>query len=123
MEQPKVQYRVTNQEAFMELQGKMQDTSKLLQQVGARLNASERERRSSQLTLKELEELPEGVPTYKSVGKMYLISPISSIRSELSEGIMKSETELTNLRNQQKYLANSMNECEKSIKELLVKVE
>lgn len=52
----------------MELQGKLNDFARNLSQVRAKISAAEREKKRSELTLKEIETLPADTKTYKSVG-------------------------------------------------------
>lgn len=52
---------------------------------------------------------------------MFILSPIEDLRTELKEVAVKYDADLQNLGNQQKYLDNTLKDCEKSIKELLVK--
>jgi len=116
-----MQVQVSNREAFLELQSKLVDTSRLLSQVMSKLQFMERERRRSDLTLKELGEISPETKTYKAIGKMFLSSSSNSLQIELKTFIQKTEHEMQNLLNQQKYLENSLKECEKGIQELIVK--
>ena len=53
----------------MELQTKMIDTNRLLNQVNMKIQIADREKRRAQLTLKEVDSLPNSdTRTFKSVG-------------------------------------------------------
>jgi len=113
--------KIANQEAFFELQQKHTENSRLLNQVLAKQQYADREKRRAELTLKELADLPAGTKTYKAVGKMFLYSPVNSLATELKEEASKFDSDGHNMTNQRKYLENALKECEKSIKELIIK--
>jgi prefoldin subunit 1 len=55
--------------AFVELQGRLVDTTTKLKQVQMQIRNKEAEKKRAFLTVEELERLPESTNTYRSVGK------------------------------------------------------
>jgi len=63
----------------MELQSLLIDNNKQLTTTRMRLQVAEKERRKNELTLQELESLPDGANTYTAIGKMYYTFPDSAL--------------------------------------------
>jgi len=116
-----MQVEITNTEAFAELQSKIIETNRILGQVLNKINICKQEKRRNELTINELETIPDTTKTYKAVGKMFLLASKPQIKTEIVNSIKKHDSELQMLANQQKYLENEIGDCEKSIKELIVK--
>jgi chaperonin cofactor prefoldin len=70
---------------------------RLLNQVTAKLQLVEREKRRNELTLNELTQIPPDTKTYRAVGKMFLLSPSKDLTSELQTSITAFDTEMTTL--------------------------
>jgi len=74
--------------------GKMQQE---LGMLTTKLRTRNAEAKHSQLTLVELEDLPEETRTYEQVGKMFLLQPLPEVKSKLSENVAGAEKETTAL--------------------------
>lgn len=68
-------------QAFMEVQGKMQELGRALRQVSYRMQLNEREQRKCKITIQELGALPQTTPMYRSAGAppSFYSSPASSL--------------------------------------------
>ena len=77
-----------NREAFVELQGRMIETSSKLKQVQMQIRNKEankkgkRKRKRAFLALEKLQQLPDETNTYKSVGKSFILEPKSVLVTE-----------------------------------------
>nr|ABK23096.1 unknown [Picea sitchensis] len=60
-----------NREAFVELQGRMIETSSKLKQVQMQIRNKEAEKKRAFLTLEELQQLPDETNTYKSANHSF----------------------------------------------------
>ncbi|BAS78567.1 Os02g0462900 [Oryza sativa Japonica Group] len=58
-----------NRAAFVELQGRMIDTTGKIKQLQTQMRSKEGEKKRAYLTLEELRQLPDNTNTYKTVGK------------------------------------------------------
>lgn len=91
----------------LQLQNKNSHVARLMQSVLAKVNLYEREKRRGQLTLKEIEDLPESVQTYKPIGsfynssnnlgKMFLLVPKKDLVAETKQIVSKYDTDLSQL--------------------------
>eukprot|EP01117_Protostelium_nocturnum_P013782 TRINITY_DN5184_c1_g1_i1.p2 TRINITY_DN5184_c1_g1~~TRINITY_DN5184_c1_g1_i1.p2 ORF type:complete len:120 (-),score=44.88 TRINITY_DN5184_c1_g1_i1:113-472(-) len=113
--------QVSNREAFMEIQNKMVETSRVLENVKTKSQLAERERRRTELTLNELNNTPENTTSYKSVGKMFMQAPLPELKKNLEEIAEKFSTDISKLQTQSKYLESTIAECEKNMDELVIK--
>ena len=69
-----------------------------LRQVAGRLGTCQREMRANQVTQQQINELAEGITTYRSVGKAFFLSPRSDIDKRLSseyEFLNKTQADLS----------------------------
>jgi hypothetical protein len=57
----------------MEIQNKLMETNRILNQVRAKLQVADREKRRGELTLKELVDVPDTTNTYKLTGTSFRI--------------------------------------------------
>ncbi|CAA7407405.1 unnamed protein product [Spirodela intermedia] len=107
--------------AFMEIQGRMIETTGKLKQVQSQIRAKEGEKKRAYLTLEELQGLPEDTNTYKSIEKqlLFVLEPKSLLASEQDEKLKDSENALTALQTSKEYLEKQLGEVENSLRELL----
>jgi prefoldin subunit 1 len=71
-----------NKEAFVELQGRLVDTTTKLKQVQMQIRNKEAEKKRAFLTVEELERLPESTNTYRSVGKAFILESRDTLLKE-----------------------------------------
>jgi len=108
-----------NREAFVELQGRMIETSSKLKQVQMQVRNKEAEKKRAFLTLDELQQLPDETNTYKSVGKSFILEPKSLLVTEQKEKIKECDSSIASLQTSKEYLERQMTEVESNFKELL----
>lgn len=69
-----------------------------LRQVSGRLGTCQREMRANQVTRQQINELADGVTTYRSVGKAFFLSPRTDIETRLTaefETLSKNQADLS----------------------------
>ncbi|KAL2628897.1 hypothetical protein R1flu_013583 [Riccia fluitans] len=114
-----------NKEAFLELQGRLVETTTKLKQVQMQVRNKEVEKKRAFLTLEELNSLSENTNTYKSVGKATLQFLILAFHNPETffEVLLLVESEcdaaLATLQGSKEYLERQMKDVESSFRELL----
>jgi chaperonin cofactor prefoldin len=89
-----------------------------LLQVRSNLTAKTKLKRRSELCKNELNELPRTAVTYKAVGRMFLMTPLASLESELDGLIASSSSEIANAENAEKRINKEIEQVEKAREEL-----
>ncbi|PIA43644.1 hypothetical protein AQUCO_01800003v1 [Aquilegia coerulea] len=105
--------------AFIEIQGRMIETTGKLKQVQSQMRNKEAEKKRAFLTLEELRPLPEDTNTYKSVGRTFVLEPKSFLVNEQEKKLKDSENAISSLQTSKEYLEKQMAEVETNLKELL----
>ncbi|KAG6769429.1 hypothetical protein POTOM_025064 [Populus tomentosa] len=124
-----------NRTAFLELQGRMIETTSKFKQVQNQIRTKEGEKKRAFLTLEELRQVPDDTNTYKSIGRTWLIviksyfvchmvvrfvlEPKSVLMSEQEQKLKDSETAISSLQTSKEYLEKHMSEVENNLRELL----
>ncbi|XP_014467670.1 PREDICTED: prefoldin subunit 1 [Dinoponera quadriceps] len=114
--------RVPDQElkqAFSKLQEKMVDTSQKLKLADIQIDKLKRTKQRAELTMKEINCLPENTRIYESVGRMFLLDDISSIKIMLDNRMKTSDEKVKKLENNKTYLQRSLKESEDDIREMI----
>lgn len=108
-----------NKEAFVELQGRLVETSTKLKQVQMQIRMKESEKKRACLTLEELAVLPPDTRTYLSVGKMFVLDDISELMKQQELKYQECDSTLASLLSSKEYLEKQMREVESNFKELM----
>ncbi|KAL2603017.1 hypothetical protein R1flu_017207 [Riccia fluitans] len=108
-----------NKEAFLELQGRLVETTTKLKQVQMQVRNKEVEKKRAFLTLEELNSLSENTNTYKSVGKAFFLMPMATLAKEQKTKTDECDAALATLQGSKEYLERQMKEVESSFRELL----
>ncbi|KAL6977918.1 prefolding complex chaperone subunit [Sarracenia purpurea var. burkii] len=108
-----------NRAAFLEIQGRMIETSAKLKQVQNQMRNKEGERKRAYLTLEELKQLSDDTNTYKSIGRMFMLEPKSVLMEEQEQKLKDSQTATASLQTSKEYLEKQMAEVENNLRELL----
>ncbi|XP_010929319.1 prefoldin subunit 1 [Elaeis guineensis] len=108
-----------NRTAFVELQGRMIETTGKLKQVQNQMRAKEGEKKRAYLTLEELRQLPDDTNTYKSIGKVFVLEPKLLLLNEQEQKFKDSETAISSLQTSKEYLEKQLAEVENNLRELL----
>ncbi|KAL5540146.1 hypothetical protein UlMin_042370 [Ulmus minor] len=105
--------------AFMEIQGRMIETTGKLKQVQSQLRNKESEKKRAYLTLEELRQLSDDTNTYKSIGRTFVLEPKSVLINEQEQKLKESEAAIASLQSSKEYLEKQMAEVENNLRELL----
>jgi prefoldin subunit 1 len=108
-----------NKEAFVELQGRLVDTTTKLKQVQMQIRNKEAEKKRAFLTVEELERLPESTNTYRSVGKAFILESRDTLLKEQQTKADDSDSAIATLQASKEYLERQMKEVESHFRELL----
>ncbi|GMP97416.1 hypothetical protein CsSME_00045677 [Camellia sinensis var. sinensis] len=81
-----------NRTAFMEIQGRMIETTGKLKQVQNQMRNKEGEKKRAYLTLDELRQLSDDTNTYKSIEREFVLEPKSVLMEEQEQKLKGSET-------------------------------
>ncbi|XP_065881947.1 prefoldin subunit 1 [Euphorbia lathyris] len=105
--------------AFVEIQGRMIETTAKLKQVQNQMRAKEGDKKRAYLTLEELRQLPDDTNTYKSIGRTFVLEPKSVLMSEQEQKLKESEAAIASLQTSKEYLEKQIAEVETNLRELL----
>ena len=117
MSQPMVDDK--DRQQFLELQKKMLLETNKLKKLESQTRTSEVEKRKCQLTLQELETLPEGVNTYRTIGRTFVLVDKNDMATELKQSIQDNEEFVGNSKDKKVYLEKQVKDAEEEIRELL----
>ncbi|MQL81613.1 hypothetical protein Taro_014076 [Colocasia esculenta] len=104
--------------AFMEIQGRMIETTGKLKQVQNQMRVKEGDKKRAYLTLEELRQVPEDTNTYKSIG-VFVLEPKSVLVTEQEQKLKDSENALNTFQTSKEYLEKQLAEVENNLRELL----
>uniref|UniRef100_A0A6V7LKZ9 Prefoldin subunit 1 n=1 Tax=Bracon brevicornis TaxID=1563983 RepID=A0A6V7LKZ9_9HYME len=105
--------------AFAELQGKMVDTTQKLRLADMQIENLKRTKQHAELTIKEVATLPSATKTYESVGRMFLLDDITSIKKSLQVRIKNADEKITTLENNKSYLERDLKESKNNLREMV----
>ncbi|KAI5280749.1 hypothetical protein KEM54_003511, partial [Ascosphaera aggregata] len=84
--------------------------------VKALISAKQRELRLSQLTSKELDDLPADTNVYEGVGKMFAVRPIQTINSRIAKESSQLQADIKTLEKKLQYHETTLKNCTEKIK-------
>ncbi|XP_008550023.1 prefoldin subunit 1 [Microplitis demolitor] len=105
--------------AFSELQEKVTDTAQKIKLADLQIDSLKRSKQRSELTIAEVANLPANTKTYESVGRMFLLDDIASIKSGLQTRIKNADEKISTLENNKTKLTQSLQESKDSIREMV----
>ncbi|KAJ0744791.1 putative prefoldin beta [Helianthus annuus] len=108
-----------NKTAFVEIQGRMIETTAKLKQVQNQMRNKESEKKRAYLTLEELRQLSDDTNTYKSIGRTFVLEPRPFLMNEQEKKLKDSETAIASLQTSKEYLEKQLTEVEANLRELL----
>ncbi|EGG14949.1 prefoldin beta-like domain containing protein [Cavenderia fasciculata] len=112
---------IADMQAFQEVREKLFTLNRTLNTIRQKIQITDKDRQRCAITLRELESIPESTKTYKSIGKMFLVSPMKPLKQELKKQMEKDEDDVKGLMNQGKFVDNQIADTEKALKELIIK--
>uniref|UniRef100_A0A2P2KPI4 Uncharacterized protein MANES_02G198400 n=2 Tax=Rhizophora mucronata TaxID=61149 RepID=A0A2P2KPI4_RHIMU len=108
-----------NRSAFVEIQGRMIETTGKLKQVQNQMRTKEGEKKRAFLTLEELRQLPDDTNTYKSIGRTFVLESKSILMNDQEQKLKDSDTAIASLQTSKEYLEKQKAEVENNLRELL----
>ncbi|KAI5309413.1 hypothetical protein KEM55_003283 [Ascosphaera atra] len=87
--------------------------------VKGALAAKQRQLRLSQLTSKELNDLPKDTNVYEGVGKMFVVKPMSTVDSKISDESRALQNDITNLEKKLFYLETTFKNSRDNVDKIL----
>ncbi|XP_068248419.1 prefoldin subunit 1 [Palaemon carinicauda] len=105
--------------AFMELQGKMQETNQKLRIADVQVESLKKQIVHAQLTDKEIQSLGESTRVYEGVGRMFLLTDIPMVRTNLKAKVAKCNEKISTLQSNKEYLERSMSESQNNLREMI----
>lgn len=105
--------------AFQELQVKVITTTQQVKLAEAQISQLSRNVTHAKLTDQELSTLPEETRTYQAVGRMFMLEPMSEVRSSLNKKIKEGEDKVKTIDQNKQRLQKSVKDQENNIREML----
>ncbi|KAI7870119.1 Prefoldin [Spinellus fusiger] len=104
---------------FVELQAKYVSSVQQVNQVKGQIQSKQRERKMAELTRRELDALESTTKTYKPVGKMFIQSPLSEMKSQYVTTISTADESIQQLEKTQKYWERAASDAQGNLKDIL----
>ncbi|KAM3360787.1 prefoldin subunit 1 isoform X2 [Capsicum galapagoense] len=108
-----------NRTAFVEIQGRMIETTGKLKQVQTQIRNKETEKKRAYLTMEELKQLSDDTNTYKAIGRTFVLEPKAVLMNEQEQKFKDGETAIASLQTSKEYLKKHLAEVENNLRELL----
>lgn len=105
--------------AFIELQVKMVETSKKIQVIDSQIGVLKRVLQHVDITQREITTLPPGTKTYESVGRMFLLTDLEEVKTNLKNRESQLTTRTAELEHNKQYLEKDLKESEDNIREMV----
>ncbi|POY72606.1 hypothetical protein BMF94_4434 [Rhodotorula taiwanensis] len=109
-------------QVLVQLQSQQVEASRQLSAVRAQLNAKERDKKLSTLTLREVEQLPREpgqTRMYRGVGRMFVQESRNNVENTLREKMKDATEQATVLEKKAKYLETEIVRAQSSIRDIL----
>ena len=106
---------------FEELQIQVQDSRGKMRQIDSQINSLKTNCAHSTITRTEILSLPEGIRTYESLGRMFVLRDVKDIQTMLEERVKSNEEKMKSLESNKKYLETGLKSKENSIRELIAR--
>ncbi|XP_013191461.1 prefoldin subunit 1 [Amyelois transitella] len=105
--------------AFFELQVKMVETSKKIKDIDTQISVLKRYMQHVDITQHEISTLPPGTKTYESVGRMFLLTDLDEVKSNLKNRESQLTSRTKELEGTKHYLEKNLKESEDNIREMV----
>ncbi|XP_053623683.1 prefoldin subunit 1-like [Plodia interpunctella] len=105
--------------AFFELQVKMVEASKEIKDIDAKLAVLTRYLQHAGITQREISTLPSDTKTYESVGRMFLLTDLDTVKTNLKNKETQLTTRAQELESTKHYLEKNLKESEDNIREMV----
>ncbi|KAJ3352658.1 hypothetical protein GGF32_003615 [Allomyces javanicus] len=106
-----------------EIQAKSSEYNRQLVQVRTQIQLKERERKVSEIQIRELEAAGTKTNTFVSVGKMFLQMPQPTIVNQLQMKVASLADDVAVLTKKQAYLVKSVADCQSALNEAIKQMQ
>mmetsp|Transcript_17034 Transcript_17034/g.23519 ORF Transcript_17034/g.23519 Transcript_17034/m.23519 type:complete len:128 (-) Transcript_17034:261-644(-) len=104
---------------WSELQAKLLENNGKLKAVIASVRMKETEKKRGELTVQELQELPDETVVYKALGRGFVLAPKIQIQEAMKGGGESLTSELEKMKTTKEYLEREQSGLESEMKELI----
>ena len=105
--------------SLRKLAAKYEDTKRQHREAGILLERHVYDKRKDTIVLDQIDTLDEEHATYRSIGKIYIKEPLSTIKLKIKEGIDQREQESANIKSRREYLQKQLLSQEGELKDLV----
>ncbi|XP_012269356.2 prefoldin subunit 1 [Athalia rosae] len=105
--------------AFTELQQKIIDTTQKLRLADVQIESLKRTKQHADLTVKEVASLPPNTKTYESVGRMFLLDDVATIKEGLEKRMKNADEKIKTLENNKLFLEQSLKDNTNNVREMV----
>lgn len=105
--------------AFAELQSQLNETNNKIRISDVQCDGIRKQMAHSQLTDKEIQQLGSDVRVFESVGRMFMLTDIPSIRKGLAEKIESGAEKIKRLQSNKEKLEKSLGESQNNLREMV----
>ncbi|KAG2201752.1 Prefoldin [Mucor mucedo] len=109
----------TIRKVFVELQAKFIHSQQQTNTVKAQIQGKQRERKMAELTRRELDGLDDSTKTYKPIGKMFIQSPLSTMKKQYVDSVVQADEDIKQLEKTQKYWERQASDAQGNLKDIL----
>ena len=113
--------RLTAEEAkaLQEVEQRMRDTKRQRNRAAQQAAATAKEQRALELTLGQVSNLDPAARTFRSVGKMYMLTPPTEIAADLTDKLAKAKHKMRVCESTLEYLGRTERDVEGAYAELV----
>lgn len=105
--------------AFVQLQAKMVESSQKIQIIEGQMQGINRVRMHVEITQQEINSLSPTTKTYESVGRMFILTDLPEIKSNLKARHAVAQKKISELESSRTYLERSLKESEDNLREMV----
>lgn len=105
--------------AFVQLQAKMVESSQKIQLIEAQMQGLNRVRMHVEITQQEINSLKPTTRTYESVGRMFILTDLPEVKTNLKARQAVAQKKISDLENSKTYLERSLKESEDNLREMV----
>jgi len=105
---------------FEELQIQMAESKSKIRSMDSQIELLKKQSLNAKITRKEMSGLSQGVKTYESCGRMFILRPLPQVNDILEDKMKKADDKIKSLQGNQEYLEKSLKERENNLRDLVV---
>ncbi|CAH1407815.1 unnamed protein product [Nezara viridula] len=105
--------------AFTDLQHMMLETTQKLKLADVQIESLKRAKQRAELTSREIKSLSDDTKTYESVGRMFILTPVSTVLQNLGAKSVTCSEKIKTLEGNKSYLEKTLKESENNLREMV----